>query len=256
MNYINKLIFSLLLFSATFSYAQELCFTDILNGETLNNENHIETFVKNDFSGLWLHSEHVRGIIGDDYQRIRIKLLNVVKNENNPKEYLVYGKSMVRTNICEFIGKITLQKIQKTNREHFGVDDEHKGKTKTQGLITATYELFEDKSQKHTGIFSGELKTKWYMGNNNEIHYDDINSVSDAYFNNAFVGIWKPYNSNKPKICNWADYRVPNVKCDFDIGAGEFSPDEKYAAAGWDNYQKQFSGDKQAINEEQKEWWK
>lgn len=243
-------------FSVTFSYAQELCFTDILNGEKLIDENLTETYIKHDFSDLWLQDKHVRGIIGDDYQRIRIKLLNVVKNENNPKEYFVYGKSMVRSNICEFTGKITIQRIQETEREHFGVDDEYKGKSKTQGLIIATYELLEDKRQKHTGTFSGELKTKWYLDKNNEMQYDDINSVSDAYFNNSFVGTWKGYNSNKPKVCNWADYRVPNVKCNFDIGAGEFSPDEVYANVGWDNYMRQFSGDKQAIDEEQKEWWK
>lgn len=251
-----KIITLFLLFTTTFSYPQELCFTDILNGEKLIDGNHTETYIKYDFSGLWLQSEYVRGIIGNDYQRIRIKLLNVVKNENNPEEYIVYGKSMVRTNICEFIGKITIQRIQETNREHFGVDDEYAGTTKTQGLITASYELFEDKRQKHTGMFSGELKTKWYLDNNNEIHYDDINSVSDAYFNNSFVGIWKAYNSNKSKICNWADYRVPNVKCGFDIGAGEFSPDEAYANVGWENYIKMLFGDQQAKIEEQKEWWK
>lgn len=246
----------LLSLSAIISDAQELRFTDILNEEKLIDKNVIEKFIDNDFSGLWLQSEHVLGIIGDDYQRIRVKMLSVVKNENNPEEYLVYGKTMVRSNSCEFIGKITIRKIQETARDHFGVDDEYAGMTKTQGLITASYELFEDKRQKHTGMFSGELKTKWYLDNNNEIHYDDINSIADAYFNNSFVGIWKGYNSAKSKICNWADYRVPSVKLDFDIGAGGFSPDETYANAGWDNYIKMLSGDKQAEIEEQEEWWK
>ena len=35
-------------------------------------------------------------------------------------------------------------------------------------------------------------------------------------------------STRKEKICNWADYRVPITNRDFDIGAGEFSPSEKY----------------------------
>lgn len=248
-----SILFSL---NTTSSDAQELRFTDILNEEKLIDENVMGKFVDHDFSSLWLQGEYVRGIIGEDYQRIRVKILNVVKNENNPKEYLVYGKTMVRSNICEFIGKITIQEIQETDRDHFGVDDEYIGMTKTQGLITAAYELFEDKRQEHTGVFLGKLKTKWYLDNNNEVHYDDINAVSDGYFNNSFVGNWKGYHSTKSKICNWADYRVPSVKFGFDIGAGEFSPDEAYANVGWESYIKMLSGDEQAKFEEQREWWK
>ena len=68
---------------------------------------------------------------------------------------------------------------------------------------------------------------------NNLIKYDSINIHSDAYFNNSFVGIWKMYDSETKKICNWADYRVPNINCNFDIGAGEFNVNEIYAKNGW-----------------------
>ena len=63
--------------------------------------------------------------------------------------------------------------------------------------------------------------------------YDDTNIKADGYFNNAFVGSWKMYLSNVVKKCNWADYRVPECNCDFDIGSGEFNVSEKYWKYGW-----------------------
>jgi hypothetical protein len=207
-----------------------------MNEEELNAKNEVTEFIKYDFSELWLKTENslVYGIIGNEYQRILIKFLTVEKNLINNNEYFVFGKSSVKGNFCEFIGKITILKIQESKRKHFGVDDEFKNQgIKTQGLLTAKYEFFENKHQNHSGYFSGTLQTKWFLDKNDKVQYDDINSVSDGYFNNAFVGTWKMYNSNIEKICNWGDYRVPYANCDFDIGTGELSISEKYLKNGW-----------------------
>lgn len=75
--------------------------------------------------------------------------------------------------------------------------------------------------------------------------------------NNVFVGFWKSYSEDTKKICNWADYRVPEANYDFDIGAGEFSPSKKYYKKGWKNYQKAWlHGDVEAKKDETMEWWK
>jgi hypothetical protein len=168
----------------------------------------------------------------------------VEKTLNNPYEYLVYGKSSVKSSVCDFIGKITIIKIQEFKNQNFGIDDEYKNSgIKSQGLLTAKYELFENKEQNHSGQFQGTLQTKWYLDKENLIKYNDINLNSDDYFNNAFVGTWKMYKSKIEKICNWGDYRVPYTKCDFDIGAGELSISEKYSKNGW-------------LIKSIKEWWK
>jgi hypothetical protein len=242
-NIMRKLIVIILMLNTTGLFAQKFCHTDILNGEKLKSKNVVEQYLKYDFSDLWIQEKHTLGIIGDDYQRLYIKLIHVVKNESAPNEYLVYGRSKVRNNLCDFVGKITIEKIQETDREWFGVDNVYEGKSKTQGVLIAHYEFFESKTQKHTGIFSGILMTKWYLDKTDKMKYDDMNIHSDAYFNNSFVGTWTMYNSNLKKTCNWADYRVPNVKCDFDIGAGEFSVNEKYIINGWNR-------------EEEQQWWK
>lgn len=231
-----NIILILFIINSFLGFSQNICHNDILNGEKIIEKNEIDPFLNNDFSLLWTKTENdfIYGIIGNDFLRIRIKFLSVIKNENNPKEYFVYGKSNVKENICEFLGKITILKIQKTERKQFGVDNEFENSgIKTQGLITAKYEFFENKNQKHTGQFSGELKSKWFLDKNNLIQYDDINSNSDAYFNNSFIGIWKMYDSETEKICNWADYRVPNINCNFDVGAGEFNVNQIYVKNGW-----------------------
>lgn len=241
-----RILFLFIFFSLQ-NYAQEtLCRKDILNGNQVFENNQIEKYSKFDFSYLWKKTENelVYGVIGDDYQRILMKFIFVEKSSNNPNEYYVYGKSSVQSNSCDFIGKITLTKIQEFKTENFGVDDDYKNSgIKKQGLLTAKYEFFENKEQNHSGQFQGILETKWYLDKDDLIKYNDINLNSDDYFNNAFVGTWKLYNSKIEKTCNWGDYRVPYTKCDFDIGAGELSISEKYSKNGW------------LINPK-KEWWK
>src|SRR6187402_3093433 len=106
------IIFSLLMF---ISYGQKKsCRTDILDKEVLAEKNEIEKYIKYDFSNLWLKTENelVYGVIGDEYQRILMKFMFVQRNLNNPNEYLVYGKSNVKSSICDFVGKITIITIQ------------------------------------------------------------------------------------------------------------------------------------------------
>jgi hypothetical protein len=206
-----------------------------MNGDKIIPTNKLSEFAKYDFSGLWLKTENrfVYGIIGDDNQRILIKILRIEKDHKNPEVYLISGKSSVKRNICDFTGKITIISIQESIRSSYGVDNEFKGQSKIQGVLTAEYVFSENKDQKHVGVFEGELKTKWCLDKEYQIKYDNINAHSDGYFNNAFVGTWKMYNSNLKKKCNWGDYRVPNVDCSFDIGVGEFNVSEKYWNKGW-----------------------
>lgn len=229
-------ILLLAFFFSIHSFSQDLCKTDIMNGEKLLQTNDVENFSKYDFSELWLQTDNnlVYGILGDDFQRIQLKLISISKNINNQNEYFVYGKSKVKENICEFVGKITILKIQESKREHFGVDDEFKNSgIKTQGLLTAKYEFFENKLQSHSGYFTGNLETKWFLDKDDKMQYDNINIHSDGYFNNAFVGSWKMYHSKIEKKCHWGDYRVPSIDCSFDIGVGEFNVAEKYWKKGW-----------------------
>ena len=241
-----RILVSFMLFSVMMYGQENLCNKPTILEKNLLEKNDIEKFIKLDFSRLWTNTDNelVYGIIGEDYQRIFIKIFFVEKTVLNPYEYLVYGKSNINSSVCDFIGKITITKIQEFKKDNFGVDDDYKNLgIRRQGLLTAKYELLENKEQTRSGQFRGTLQTAWYLDSKEKIQYNDINLNADGYFNNAFVGIWQMYNSNIIKICNWGDYRVPSTKCDFDIGSGELSVSEKYSKNGW-------------LSKPEKEWWK
>ncbi|MFB9080532.1 hypothetical protein ACFFLS_20575 [Flavobacterium procerum] len=217
-------------------WSQSLCRAQMLPKEDLFSKNELSNYSRYDFSNLWNQTENdlVFGIIGDNYERILIKFFSIKKSKEKSNEYLVSGKTKVKSNICSFKGKITIKRINELKQPKFGVDDEYKNAgIKKQGLLTAVYEFVEDEKQNGSGKFSGKLESIWYLDKNDLIQYNNIEIDSDKYFNNAFVGIWKSNTTGREKICNWGDYRVPNVNCYFDIGAAEISVSEKYQKNGW-----------------------
>lgn len=224
----------------------------------LNSQNKIKEFSKFNFPKIWMKTENhnVFGIIGKDNQRIKIKLISIEKDQNNPQKYIVKGKSNVKDNICDFNGFITLKEVYETKELDYGVDNEYENKgIKSQGILIANYELFENIKQTHSGKFSGKLYSKWYLTSDNKIEYDDISSIADGYTNNIFAGKWENYKTHLIKKCNWGDYRIPDATSDFDIGAAEFSPNLKYYDKGWESRAKIYS-DEQAKMKEMEIWWK
>jgi len=166
----------------------------------------------------------------------------------------VEGKSCVKGTICNFEGIILLTEIRtarQVNADYAAIE------IKSYGVSIATYEFKEKETQEHSGIFKGQLYSKWYVDSKDKLSYDDVLSMADGYSNNAFVGIWKSYASGKEKICNWADGRVPKANPDFDVGIGEFGPSEKYLDKGWRNYQLAWlKRDEGARKVEIEEWWR
>lgn len=207
-------------------------------------ENKISSLADINLSGLWMKTENqfIYGVIGNEHQRIQVKLIRVEKNASNPLMYQMSGKTMVHGNVCDFDGLIVIEKVFEVKR----VDDEYANKgIMRQGVLIGRYDFRENKKQPHTGTFNGHVFTKWFITRDGNVHYDNMDSVADGYMNNAFVGTWKRYNVDDERICNWGDYRVPNANLDFDIGAGDFSPSSKYLPFGWENYEKEIL-----------EWWK
>ncbi|OXA74210.1 hypothetical protein B0A67_00015 [Flavobacterium aquidurense] len=240
------ILFFSFLFSLNGFCQASLCRTSIWDKSEVFQKNEVNKYADYDFSVLWNTTENnaVYGIIGDNYQRMRIKFISIKRNQKNKNEYLVHGKSQVKSNTCDFTGTITILNIKELKKAKFGLDDEYKNAgIKSQGLLAASYKFIEDKKQKNTGEFQGKLETIFYVAKNNAVKYHDIESYRDGYFNNAFTGTWKSNNSVQEKICNWGDYRIPNINCDFDIGAGELSVSKKYLKNGW-------------LDKPNEKWWK
>ncbi len=232
----------------------------LTKGEVLPGELN-DSLIAKDFSALWTQTPNgmVYGFIGDDYQRIRVKLISVIKDITAPEVYRVYGKNMVKTNVCEFQGELRPTNIRRFDDVNYGVDEAFRDSS-IQGrfLLCGTYRLLEDPHQKHAGILAGTFVSYFYLDRNGAIRYDDIEDGADGFSNNLFVGEWASYSSKTGKRCNWGDYRIPKSG-DLDIGAAEFSPDDKYLANGWQDISDMFNGRHgtyKAMDAEQKQWWK
>ena len=215
---------------------------------------------QNRFGKLFTYTNNsmVYGFIGDNYQRLRIKIISV-KQSKIANSYMVYGKSMVKGNICEFHGVINITNIRKYKTPSNGVHEMYKNTgIKGQFIIIGDYIFDENQNQKHSGAFKGVFATEFYVGKDGKIKYDDIELNADGFNNNQFVGTWTEYAGKTSKRANWGDFRIPDSG-DLDIGAGEFSPADKYLEYGWQslrNRVKQESpGYKKAVAIEEAKWW-
>jgi len=192
------------------------------------------------------------GYIGDNFQRLHIHFISAIQNHHNALEYFIYGKSKVKENICSFQGTIIIEESR--------TYDEGDVPNLKQGFVKGRYTFYENPHQNGAGVLAGNFKTDFYINENNEIKYDAIAFVADGFKNNQFEGTWTSYQNRESKTCNWGDYRIPDSD-ELDIGAGEFSPLEKYTSFGWENYIKAWGSypDKpdviKAREREKRKWW-
>lgn len=242
-----------------FAQVDDAFLTRFLIDNELVDVNRIESYASKDFSGLWTATPNhlVFGMIGADHQRIRIALTSIARVPDSPREYQVLGKTKVENKVSELRGTIRIDSVQEVKRFQYGVDDMYRDSSIVdQGVVFASCAFFGSGAQDRSGKFNGMLITKWYLNAAGELKYDDLQLMADSYMNNAFVGFWTPDGPGDPEVCNWGDYRIPRSAQDFDIGAGDFSPSEKYYPYGWEIYQKAWLyGDKEAQKEEMAAWW-
>jgi len=257
------LLISLLLVCSLTCYSQidKQRFRNIKETKELTKAELDEQLTKYNFSKLLISTDNsiIYGFIGENYQRIRIKIISAIKNLSSPELYDVYGKLMVKNNIDEFHGTIQISRIFELKVIDHGCEDDslYKG-MKGEFSIIGSYFFSENTIQQHAGVFKGTFRSDYFLNRKNNVEYDNIEDCSDGFTNNQFTGTWTSYKSGIIKKCNWGDYRIPNSG-DLDIGAGEFSPNEKYLQYGWQiirDYSAQ-SGTKheKAKRIEEAKWW-
>ncbi|UOQ64677.1 hypothetical protein [Hymenobacter volaticus] len=217
----------------------------------------LESYRQYDFSPLWLSSnnESVFGFIGDNYQRLQIKVLTARPDPQQPGRYFVTGKSKVGENVLPFQGTLRLLHVREAIKLPLGLDGIPVPAVKA-GLVLVEYELREPINQPNTGVFKGVMHSNWYLNRKGKMQYNNIEKHSDAFANNQCVGTWESNKTKQVKRCNWGDSRIPMCG-DLDQGAGEFSPSDKYVANGWQSYQKAWVQNKAAVRKLEVEiWWK
>ena len=229
----NKIIFFyLVIFMSSTLFAEQIskqCFSGYLDSKAhfINDDK----FDKFDFSGILADSRtKFLGYIGADYHRLHINFSNVKKASHT--KYIVSGEYKISAEAHPFNGEIQITKIRKYTNLNYGVDDFMKGKINAQGIALASYFLKGD------GGFQakGQMLIKWYIDSDKRLAYDDISEDEDMYANNLFCGECK-VGKAQIKPCAWGHYRIPNSG-DLDIGAGEFSPSQKYINNSWSDFNK------------------
>lgn len=219
-----------------------------------------------DLSEVWLTKQSsVLGFIGENYQRFYIRFISITKDPTNSNTYLVYGKTRVKQNICDFNGKIEIIDAKTYNQTYrkkllkaaldMGDEEAANRHSKLTGFVIAEYSFFENPRQSGSGFLTGVIKSDLYFLNK-DIFFNDLElSISDNYRNNLHVGSWESYKSNTIKNCNWGCFRIPGSG-DLDVGTGLFSPNMKYLENGWKTYyDANVYQDKEAIQEEINTWW-
>lgn len=218
-------------------------------------QNRVKRF---NFGPLWtrLHdNDSVVGYLGDDYQRMRIVILSATKHPTQAGTYKVIGKSMVKNVVRSFSGTMKITHARSTPKSE--LEEDYKSeKIKEAGVVVGEYHFSEDPKQTNTGKFDGVFMTQWFIDNKGRLKYDEVQTGADGYLNNQFAGTWTSYKTKSKKPAHWGDSRIPATG-DLDIGAGEFSPDEKYIRNGWQGYKNAYGPkqDKRALAEERRRWW-
>lgn len=254
-----KTLIAVLTFLCSYSIAQpnEDFIKSFQQPVELNTINHASKFASYDFSAVWGNTRNamIFGIIGKNNLRIRVKLISIEKDPEKVNTYNINGKSLVKKNLLPFSGTITINELREVRETFYGLEESNAEHAVFQGVLIASYIFNEDKSQSSTGIFEGLLYSKWYIDENDKVFYDEFGNYADGYTNNAFIGTWKKYNSERSIVCNWGDYRIPLASNEF--GDGEFLPAPKFDALGWATYRKAYWEDnEEAIKIEKMEWWK
>lgn len=234
-----------------------------LNGyrEIINLDDEFELFNSNlnelsfvDLSKFWLNnpSERRLGFIGDKFQRLKIKFISIDKSISNKNKYVVYGKSNVSGNICEFNGILIVKESYYIKSLNFP-----EGNT---GILAGEYRFSENKNQNNSGVFKGRFITYWYKNEKGEFKYNNLLGTSASYNNNQFSGIWSQYGKQDKKQANWGDNRIP-LSGDLDIGTSEFRPSDKYVSNGWFTFILANGASPNRMNieafrkSETEEWW-
>ena len=163
---------------------------------------------------------------------------------------------MVKGVVRPFSGTMKITKTSATPMAE--LDEEYKGEqVKEAGFVFGEYHFAEDAEQTNTGKFDGVFVTDWIVNKNGRLQYDEVMMGADGYLNNQFLGTWTSHRTKASKPASWGDSRIP-LSGDLDIGAGEFSPDEKYLPNGWQGYANAYGPkqNKRALAEENRQWWK
>lgn len=186
-----------------------------------------------DLSPLLMPDSEFLGFIGEDKQRIYMHFDSIWKDPLQQNIYHLRGFSTVKNNRCDFTGLVIIEAIEFDSQLPLGLDSSSPDpQLKASGKIMGSYLFSENPSQKHVGLFKGHFWSSFVQFKKGDLKPNTVENISDNYRNHQYQGLWRAYNSENWRLCNWGCYRIPQSG-DLDIGAAEFSANPKYKDRGW-----------------------
>ena len=204
-----------------------------------------------DFSTVWTsYQDDVLGYVGENYQRFYFLIDSVKPDIKDTLLYCVWGKYRIKDRISFFEGLAHVVKYSELSKEYGVREDSPLSGIQTYSLITE----WDLKAKEDNEKINGRMTSTFYMVNGDAV-FDDLDiGYCDSYCNNQFEGILSSSTYGKQK-CRWGTFRIPDSE-GLDIGAGEFSPHEKYLANGWQSYHDAFvEGTEEGWNKEKQSHW-
>lgn len=184
------------------------------------------------------------GVFDTMYQRIQFHFETIKKI--NDCQYQITGADRLKGVVTPFSGEIRIKKIIKNAGNLY--DRETPSDDKMIDFY-GEYELREDKRMNSSGVFKGDITFSLSLTKDNKLIDDMSEYMGDGFSNFTYHGTWTSYRSGQTKKCIWGQGRLPDTE-DFDGGAGQVVPNEKYRKNGWE------LDDQLVPIDNPKDWWK
>ena len=165
--------------------------------------------------------------VGDGYRRMSFSIHAARKI--SPTKYQFSGE----LNGQLYRGELHVKEVKRV--VYKSEPDALKKHVRSRGVVTSELRLFN--ADRDPPVVTGNFLTMYYINADDELVYDDWDSINDDWRNNQFVGMCTLADQGKTQKCAWGHSRV-SCSGDLDVGAGEFHPNEKYQDNGWQDWGK------------------
>lgn len=205
-----------------------------------------------DYSSVWTcYQNDVLGYVGENYQRFYFLIDSIKANSKETLQYKVWGRYRIKDAINYYVGSIRIAEgFEKLPEKYSIVED-----NPLSGI--QVYSMVSEWNLNAIGVkesIKGKMTSTFYI-HQGKVFFDDLDiECSDSYRNNQFIGTLQSA-SGKENKCRWGTFRIPDSE-EFDIGAADFFPDDKYIKNGWQSYSNAYlEGTKKGWEIENQSHW-
>jgi len=243
-NRISILIITVHFFLFLNAYSDEIDYSEHWKETLLNDTCFIDldsaTYKNYDFSyvlsnidkPLFIRRRYI-GIFGPKYRRIEFFFV-ANRDQSDPYNYIIQGKSKLGDNIRPINGNITLLAVREEKCYDVGAP-----------LAVFSYEIKESGTKEGDGVYKGILSVMFVFDDDGIRFFTPCDGSYHEYFH-KFVGVWERYNSSVKNKCIFsydvAGFFMKLPYCEELIRSSDgdwyvYEIEDKFKQYGWENYE-------------------